>query len=45
MEIEGKKEKIDRCLTDAGYTTIFYWPDSIVDFIQGAREKVLCKEE
>jgi hypothetical protein len=37
---KGEKEEIERCLREAGYTTLFYWPDSVVDFVRGAREEV-----
>jgi len=37
---KGEKEEIERCLREAGYITLFYWPDSVVDFVRGAREEV-----
>jgi hypothetical protein len=39
----GEKDEIDRLLKSAGYTTLFYWPDSMVSFVRGAREELKRK--
>ena len=39
----GEKDEIERMLKSAGYTTLFYWPDSMVSFIRGAREELKRK--
>jgi len=39
----GEKDEIERMLKSAGYTTLFYWPDSMVSFVRGAREELKRK--
>jgi hypothetical protein len=39
----GEKDEIERMLKSAGYTTLFYWPDSMVSFVRGAREELQRK--
>jgi hypothetical protein len=39
----GEKDEIERMLKSAGYTTLFYWPDSLVSFVRGAREELKRK--
>jgi hypothetical protein len=39
----GEKEEMERMLKSAGYTTLFYWPDSLVSFVRGAREELKRK--
>ncbi len=39
----GEKEEAERMLKSAGYTTLFYWPDSMVSFVRGAREELKRK--
>jgi hypothetical protein len=39
----GEKDERERMLKSAGYTTLFYWPDSMVSFVRGAREELKRK--
>jgi len=38
-----EKEEVERMLRKAGYTTLFYWPDSMVDFVREGRKEVRTK--
>jgi hypothetical protein len=40
---KGEKEEVERMLRKAGCTTLFYWPDSMVDFVRGGREELRRK--
>jgi len=42
-QCRAEKEEVQRMLRSAGYTTLFYWPDSLVDFVKGAREEIRSK--
>ena len=39
----GEKEEVERMLRKVGYTTLFYWPESMVDFVREGREELRRK--
>jgi hypothetical protein len=39
----AEKEEVEQMLKLAGYKTLFYWPDNMVDFVRGAREELRRK--